>query len=342
MAIDSVVSLADALARYRLLQPDQLREVTQVLQPRSSSARDLAKELVRRGWLTVFQVNQLFQRDGQNLSLGPYRILDLIGEGGVSQVFRAWDTGRNLVVALKVIRPEMLSNAEALGRFRREMAAVATLAHPNIVQAFDVNLDGDLHYFAMEYVSGTDLSKLVELCGAVAMRTACDYIRQAALGLQHVHEHGLVHRDIKPQNLWLSTGGVIKILDMGLARLRLPNGQPGSTDNLTLEGIVLGTPDYLPPEQARDPRAVDIRADIYGLGCTFYFLLVGQPPFPGGSVMQKLFKHQQEKPRSGEFLRPDVQRIIGAILEKMMAKQPEDRYQTPAEVATVLAPFVHK
>lgn len=342
MAIDSSASLLDALTHNRLLSSEQLREVRQVLQPRCSNPRDLAKELLRRSWLTVYQVNQLFNRHGQKLLLGPYRLLDLIGEGGVSQVFKAWHTGRDCVVALKVIRLEMLSNAEAVGRFRREMAAVAALAHPNIVQAFDINLDGDLHYFAMEYVAGTDLSKHVQLVGPLPARLACDYIHQAALGLQHVHEHGLVHRDIKPQNLLLTQGGVIKILDLGLARLRHRDGQPNSTDNLTMEGIVIGTPDYLAPEQAVDPRTVDIRADIYGLGCTFYYLLAGEPPFPGGSVMQKLFKHQKEKPKSGEVFRPEAQKLIGAVLDKMMAKKPADRYQTPAEVAAVLAPLVKK
>lgn len=339
MAIDSVSALVGALANSRLLTPDQQQEMVRFFQPRCRSARDLARELLRRGWLTVFQVNQLLQHGGQDLALGPYRILDLIGEGGVSRVFKAWHTSLNRVVALKVIRPEMLTNAEAFGRFQREMAVVARLSHPHIVQAFDVNLSGTQHYFAMEYVQGTDLGQLVQLSGSLSPRLACTYTRQAALGLQHVHEHGLVHRDIKPHNLLLTPDGVIKILDLGLARLRQTETGQAPVESLTQEGIIIGTPDYLAPEQALDPRAVDIRADIYSLGCTLYFLLTGQPPFPGGSVMLKLFKHQQEKPKSGELLRPEAQQIVGAILEKMMAKRPEDRYQTPAEVAQALELF---
>jgi serine/threonine protein kinase len=339
MTIDTVAELIDLLGRLRLLSADQFQELTRSLQPRFQSPRDLAKELLRRGWLTVYQVNQLFQRQEQDLVLGPYRILDLIGEGGVSRVYKVWHEGRNRPVALKVIRREMLSNNEVLGRFQREMLAVARLSHPNIVQALDVKLDGVDHYFAMELVEGTDLGKLVQLSGPLRPRLACEYICQAALGLQHVHEHGLVHRDIKPQNLLLTRDGVVKLLDLGLARLRSPGSMPRNLDNLTQEGIVIGTPDYLAPEQARNPSGVDIRADIYGLGCSFFYLLAGQPPFPGGSLMQKLFRHQKEKPRSGELLRPEVQQALGMTLEKMMAKEADDRYQTPAEVAAALAPI---
>jgi serine/threonine-protein kinase len=195
-----------------------------------------------------------------------------------------------------------------------------------------------MHYFAMEYVRGTDLGKLVQLSGPVPLRQAGDYIRQAALGLQHVHEHGLVHRDVKPQNLLVSPTGVVKILDLGLARLREPQAGLPAPANLTREGIVIGTPDYLAPEQAQDARSVDIRADIYSLGCTFHYLLTGQPPFPGGSVAQKLMRHQKEK-LPAMPVRPGVNPPIKGVLETMMAKRPDDRYQTPAEVASALAPF---
>lgn len=340
MAIETVADMVDVLRGNRLLQPDQLDELNGLLD-RHPDARSLAKYLVQRSWLTVYQLNLIFQGQGENLTQGPYRILDRLGSGGVSQVFKAWHTRKNCVVALKVIRPEMLTNAEAVGRFQREMRALSQSAHPNIVKAFDINLVGDKHYFAMEYVEGTDLGKQVQFAGPLPVARACDYIRQAALGLQHAHERGLVHRDIKPANLLLNVAGtVVKILDLGLSRLSQSSGkQEVVVRELTAEGVLIGTPDYLAPEQAKNARTVDIRADIYSLGCTFYYLLTGQPPFPVGTLMQKLFKHQQEEPPTGEQIRPDLPPDVVAIFRKMMAKKPENRYQTPAEVAEAVAPF---
>jgi len=372
MSIDSVSSFIDVLREKRFLPPDQLDELNRVLRPRFSDVKTLAKYLAQRGWLTVYQVNQILAGRAQDLVYGPYIILDRIGEGGVSQVFKAWHSGKDCVVALKVIREELLSNTEAYARFQREMHAVACLSHPNIVSSIDSDLADQTNFFAMEYVEGTDLGKLVQLTGPLKIPIACDYIRQAALGLQHAHEHGLVHRDIKPPNLFLTgatlpsipatpsraqagalerekgsgsiptvTGkGEIKILDMGLARLREANTPTGEqVVALTQEGTMMGTPDYLAPEQARNAKAADIRSDIYSLGCTFYFLLTGQPPFPGNSVMQKLFQHQKEEPKPFESIRSNVPPGLSPILKKMMAKLPADRYQTPGEIAKALEPF---
>jgi serine/threonine-protein kinase len=366
MPIDSVASLIDLLREKRFLPPDQLDELNRALRPRFSDVKTLAKYLAQRGWLTVYQVNQILAGKAEELVYGPYLILDRIGEGGVSQVFKAWHTGKSCVVALKVIREELLSNPEAFARFQREMHAVARLSHPNIVSSVDSDLVGETNYFAMEYVEGTDLGKLVQLTGALKIPIACEYIRQAALGLQHAHEHGLVHRDIKPPNLFLTgatlppvpppgekppqsgsgsipavTGkGEIKILDMGLARLREVNSPRGENIvALTQEGAMMGTPDYLAPEQARNAKTADIRSDIYSLGCTLYFLLTGSPPFPGNSVMQKLFQHQKEEPKPIESIRTNVPAGLSPILKKMMAKQPSERYQTPGEIAKALEPF---
>jgi serine/threonine-protein kinase len=364
MPIDSVSSFVDLVREKRFLPPDQLDELNRVLRPRFSDVKTLAKYLVQRGWLTVYQVNQILVGKAHELVYGPYLILDRIGEGGVSQVFKAWHTGKNCTVALKVIREELLSNPEAFARFQREMHAVARLSHPNIVSSIDSDLVGQTNFFAMEYVEGTDLGKLVQLTGPLKIHIACDYIRQAALGLQHAHEHGLVHRDIKPPNLFLTgatlpavpekpgsvgrsgtvpaiTGkGEIKILDMGLARLHeasVPTGE--NVVALTQEGTMMGTPDYLAPEQARNAKTADIRSDIYSLGCTLYFLVTGKPPFPGNSVMQKLFQHQKEEPKPIESIRPNVPPGLSPILKKMMAKQPADRYQTPGDIAKDLEPF---
>jgi serine/threonine protein kinase len=216
---------------------------------------------------------------------------------------------------------------------------VSQLSHPNIVKAFDVEQAHGRHYYAMEYVHGTDLAKLLKLSGPLPVGQAADFTRQAALGLQHAHKRGLVHRDIKPANLMLVDGGqVIKILDLGLARL--PAGeQQGPGEGLTQDGSIIGTPDYQAPEQAKNPRSADIRADIYSLGCTFYFLLTGEPPFSGNSVLEKVLNHQRKDAPPITDVRKDVPGELCRVVQKMMAKQPADRYQTPVEVALALASF---
>ena len=341
MPLETIYAFIDELRKRKLLKAPQLDEIERILKPRFSGSMLLAKELVRRGWLTVYQVNQLFQANGQELTLGPYRIMDHLGKGGVSQVFKAWHAERNCPVALKVIHSHLLDNAEAVGRFQREMKAVLRLSHPNIVQSFGDDALGEAHFFAMEFVQGTSLDKLVQLSGSLPIPQACDFIRQAALGLQHAHEKGLVHRDIKPANLVQIAGGsVIKILDFGLARLqRSPDSKSGPAVALTMEGAIIGTADFMAPEQARDARSADIRSDIYSLGCTFYFLLTGQPPYPGNALMHKLYQHINAEPPVPEQKRPEVPAEVSAIVRKMMAKKPDERYPTPAEVAEALGPF---
>ncbi|MBL8797326.1 MAG: serine/threonine protein kinase [Planctomycetia bacterium] len=339
MPFDSVAGLVEELRKTKLLKPAQIDETVRMLQPRFPSALGLAKELVRRGWLTVYQVNQLFQANGQPLILGPYQILDHLGKGGVSQVFKAWHTERDCLAALKVIHPHLLTNAEAVGRFQREMKAVTRLSHPNIVCAFEDSAIGEAHFFAMEFVQGTDLKKLLELSGPLPIAQACDFIRQAALGLEHAHKQGLVHRDIKPANLVQIEGGnVLKILDFGLARLHTTEGADPATA-LTAQGAMIGTADYVAPEQARNARQADIRSDVYSLGCTFYHLLTGGPPFPGGSAMQKIHHHINREPTSVRLLRSETPAEVEAIVRRMLAKQPADRFQTPAEVAERLQPY---
>lgn len=339
MAVDSSGSLVDALRQYRLLEPSQLDEVTRTLQARFSDPKAVAGELIRRGWLTPFQVNQLFQGRGQELLLSSYVLIERIGEGGMGQVFKArnWKLGR--IVALKLIRKERLDNPSAIRRFQREVRAAAALSHPNIVLAYDADEIAGTHLLVMEYVEGaTDLAKLVKRDGPLPVAQACEFIRQAALGLQHANERGLVHRDIKPHNLLLTTGGTqIKVLDMGLARLDSCPADAEGSSAMTREGAVMGTPDYIAPEQAREAHTVDIRADVYSLGCSLYQLLTGRVPFPGGSFTEKLLKHQMDEPAPVESLRKELPPGLAAVIRKMMAKRCEDRYQTPGEVATVLA-----
>ncbi|MHC4876962.1 MAG: protein kinase domain-containing protein [Planctomycetota bacterium] len=269
-----------------------------------------------------------------------YDVENLIGRGGMGDVYKARHRVMDRTVALKVINRELVRKPDAVDRFQREVKAAARLSHPNIVTAHDAEQAGDTHFLVMEYVDGVDLSRLVKDRGALPIAEACDYTRQAAVGLQHAHEQGMVHRDIKPHNLMLTAGGTVKILDFGLASL----APAASTDSestatrtdLTAAGEVMGTPDFISPEQAQSARDADIRSDIYSLGATLYFLLSGQPPFAEGSVMHKLQSHAQDEPESLESLRDDVPADLGAFISKVMAKNPDERFQTPAEVAGAL------
>jgi len=332
-------ALIDCLRRYRLLEPAQLVEVTDRLHRRFPEAKDLARELLQRGWLTAYQVNQLFAGRGGDLLLGSYVLLERLGEGGMGQVFKARHQNLGRVVAVKLIRKERLADASAVRRFEREIRAVAHVNHPNIVRAFDADECDGSHLLVMEYVEGgCDLARLVKLRGPLPVAEACAFIRQAAVGLQHAHERGLVHRDIKPHNLLLGADGkTVKILDMGLARVQQPDMDPDNSSALTQEGALMGTPDYIAPEQALSSHDADIRADIYSLGGTLYYLLTGKVPFPGGSLMEKLLKHQTDEPHPVESLRPDVPPAVAALVRRMMAKRPLDRFQTPAALASALA-----
>jgi serine/threonine protein kinase/formylglycine-generating enzyme required for sulfatase activity len=340
MPANTLNDLLDALRQYHLLESKQLDDLTRKVQGNNTEPRTLAQQLIEQGWLTAYQVNQLFQGLGKRLMLGQYVLLDRLGEGGMGEVFKARHTTMGRVVAIKLIHKDRLTDTTAVKRFHREIQAAAQLAHPNVVHAYDADQVDGTHIFVMEYIEGIDLAKLVKEKGPVPIEEACDYIRQAALGLQHAHEKGMVHRDIKPQNLLLAKNGTVKILDMGLARVARPDSDEAST-TLTKEGAVMGSLDYIAPEQAMDSHTVDNRADLYSLGCTFYLLLTGKVPFPGGDALAKLMKHKLEEPVPVEKLRPDVPPGLAAIVRKLMAKQPEERYQTPAEVAEALTPFSH-
>jgi serine/threonine protein kinase len=334
MQPESTASLVEALRAARLLEPSQLEEL-EGLHKRFPASHGLARELVRRGWLTAYQADQLVKGRGGDLVLGSYVLLDRLGEGGMGQVFKARNWKLERLVALKLVRKERLADEAAVRRFRREIQATAALSHPNIVQAYDADEVRGTHFFVMEHVAGEDLACHVHEHGPLPVADACDCIRQAALGLQHAHEKGMVHRDVKPHNLLRTPQGVVKVTDLGLAQLSAA-GRDGSSSTLTQEGVV-GTLDYIAPEQVDDSHAVDIRADLYSLGCTFYFLLTGQVPFPGGKALDKLYKHRHEEPRPVEDLRPEVPAGLAAVVRKLMAKNPDARFQTPGELAAVLA-----
>jgi eukaryotic-like serine/threonine-protein kinase len=346
--IVSMTTLVELLTGGGLLNAAQQQELSGGLAGRFAEPRALGRELLQRHWLTAYQLNQLLQGRGRDLTVGPYLLLERLGEGGAGQVFKARHRRLHSLVALKLIRKKLLADPEVVGRFQREIHILSQLNHPNIVRAYDAGISDGTHYLAMEFVEGTDLGRLVKQGGRMPVEQACAYIQQAARGLAHAHERGLVHRDIKPHNLIMSVrDGLVKVADLGLARLpRAMNqeatmlGAAQTTGTLTPENAVLmGTADYLAPEQALDFHAADIRADIYSLGCTFYYLLTGQPLFPGGNLAQKVAKHLQGNLPAVQQMRPDLPAGLAALLSKMLARRPEDRYQTPAEVVNALTPF---
>jgi serine/threonine protein kinase len=292
-----------------------------------------------------------------------YEILQYLGGGGMGAVYKALHRVMDRVVALKVINPAYISRADAVARFEQEVRAAARLSHPNIVTAYDAEQAGDAHFLVMEYVDGVNLAHVLSQAkrdrqaglrssepGAPAgkpgeeetihvglpVAQACDYVRQAALGLQHAFERGMVHRDIKPLNLMRDCSGCVKILDFGLARFASESERP---TNLTAEGTVLGTPDYMAPEQAQNSRSADIRADIYSLGCTLYHVLTGSAPYPEGSTFAKMMSHVEAAPKPVKEFRDDLPAELARIVARMMAKDPASRYQTPKEVADALEPF---
>jgi len=294
----------------------------------------LAERCVEAGLLYPYQAEQLMQGRHRGFTLGKYRILERIGMGGMGQVYLCEHERMRRRVAVKVLPSAALKAAGALERFEREARAAASLDHPNIVRAFDLDQEGSLHFLVMEYVDGPTLYDMVRQNGPLDIEPACDYIRQAAVGLQHAHEAGLVHRDIKPSNILVDRQGTVKLLDLGLARFLDESGE--SITHKYDDNYVLGTADYVAPEQTRDSHNVDIRADIYSLGATFYFIVAGRPPFPEGTPSEKLTAHQTKTPPSLQSVRPEVPVGIAVLIEKMMAKAPYHRFQTPNEVAYAL------
>ncbi len=303
--------------------------------PAGDDAQPLADYLVKIGLLTNWQAEKLLEGRHRGFILGKYKLLDHLGSGGMSSVYLAEHTLMHRRVAIKVLPQKRIHDSSYLDRFYREARAAASLHHPNIVVAHDIDSENDIHYLVMEYVEGRDLQSVVKDDGPLDFAEAADYIAQAARGLQHAHEAGLIHRDVKPANLLLDRKGVVKLLDLGLARFAHEENELASL-TVQHDENVLGTADYLAPEQARNSHRVDHRADIYSLGCTLYCLLTGHPPFPEGTLAQRILKHVSEPPPSIYKDRPDAPGELVDICNKMMSKRPEDRYQTAGEVADEL------
>ncbi|OHB79407.1 MAG: hypothetical protein A2V98_13145, partial [Planctomycetes bacterium RBG_16_64_12] len=339
MARRTVDNFLDLVRRSGLVERDQLERVLLHLKKEAdrkpiTDPDYVALRLVEAGLLSRWQCEKLLEGRHKGFFLGKYKLLDHLGTGGMSSVYLAEHLLMQRRVAIKVLPRARLEDSSYLARFHREAQAAAALDHRNIVRAYDVDNDGDVHYLVMEYVEGRDLLALVKEDGPLDYPVAADYIRQAAEGIAHAHQAGLIHRDIKPANLLVDRTGVVKLLDLGLARF---TGEDLASLTVANDENVLGTADYLAPEQALDSHGVDARADIYSLGCAFYYLLTGHPPFPTGTLPQRLMMHQRDPPPSIYDDRPDAPEDLVEICLQMMAKKPDDRPQSASEVAELLA-----
>jgi eukaryotic-like serine/threonine-protein kinase len=338
MATLSVDGFIDYVERSELVEPSVLQSAIDEFKTAHGGqipedADLLANFLIDKKLLTAWHVQKLMDKKYRGFFLGKYRMLRLIGSGGMSTVYLAEHKLMHRQRAIKVLPRKRVDDSSYLARFHLEAQATAQLDHPNIVRCYDVDNDGDTHYIVMEFIEGKDLNTIVKQEGPLPLELACNYIAQAAEGLYHAHQNGLIHRDVKPANLLVDTKGIVKILDLGLALF-----SDNERASLTVEHNenVLGTADYLAPEQAVNSHKVDHKADIYGLGCALYFILTGHPPFPDGTLAQRIAKHQTATPEDIRKSRPDCPRDLADICSKMMQKRPEKRYADMRDVAEAL------
>jgi predicted Ser/Thr protein kinase len=336
--VASTDAFLDLLRNSKLVDDQRLDDYLEQSAELPEAPREAARQLVKDGLLTAFQAEQLLagRYKGFFLLGGQYKVLRPLGRGGMGTVFLCEHRQLDRLVAVKVLPREQARDKVTLERFQREARAAAALDHPNIVRVHDVSPGPGPAFLVMEYAEGKDLQEVLDQRGPVPYRKAVGYALQAAAGLQHAHERGVVHRDIKPGNLLLDRHGVVKVLDMGLARFL------DKDDRLTQDfdtAGVLGTADYISPEQAIASSDVDGRTDIYSLGVTLYTLICGRTPF-GGSAAQKLIAHQVRKALPAHQVRSEVPEALSAVVSRMMAKELNRRYATAAEVIAALAPFV--
>ncbi len=332
----TVAHYLDLLRRSGLVDPTKLDETlaqieSEATEQQLDDVEYVSGQMIARYLITAWHARQLLKGRYKGFFLRQYRILGHLGTGGMSSVYLGEHTLMQRRVAIKVLPRKRLAKSIYLERFIREAQAIAQLDHPNIVRAYDIDHEGDLHYIVMEYFNGENLQKLVEKEGKLPFARVVNILRQTADALAHAHDVGVIHRDVKPSNILVNEQGEAKILDLGLALLdeKLFEGRITHI----AEDTILGTADYLAPEQAIDSHHVDARADIYGLGGVLYFCLTGHPPFPEGSVSKRLLAHQQKEPPSIRIDRPDTPDDLVNLCKKMMQKRPEDRHQTAADVA---------
>lgn len=332
--VKSVEAFLALLNRSQLLSHEQVVELCGG-SASHSTPRELADWLVKQQWLTRWQATKLL--DGhEQLHVGKYRLLDLVGRGGMGLVFRAEQLSPRRVVALKVMT--QLGNPKGMKRYLQEVRATTSLAHPNIVGTLESGVSDGCHFLVMEFLSGHDLWAIMRSQSPLSVHWSCEVARQVALGLQHAHEQGLVHRDIKPSNIFVSPNPEFatphaRILDFGLAHIAT---ESLALNPVTQTGAILGTPDYISPEQAMSASHADIRSDIFGLGCTLFQMLTGDVPFPGNNVMEKLMGRITSTPPSVSALRAEAHSDLDELVASMLRTNPHDRPQTPAEVADEL------
>jgi serine/threonine-protein kinase len=334
--VNQTAALTETLLELGIL-PEADAELAERLEHRSTTERAFLTELFRLGKVTRLQAIQIGRGRAHHLVVGPYVLLDRLGSGGMGRVFLARHKVLGRLAAVKLIRLDRRKCTVTRTRFLREVRLVGRLNHENVVHALDAGRAHRAFYLAMEYVSGPDLGRVLLSSGGLDAGRACEYARQAALGLQHIHERGLIHRDVKPANLSLSANGrTVKVLDVGLARRQ---NKLVNASGLSQARRLIGSPDYASPEQVVDSRRADPRADLYALGCTLYHMLGGRVPYPGGTAIAKALRHLSETPTPIEELCPELPEGLGDVLRKLMARKRKHRYRTAAEAAAALAPF---
>jgi serine/threonine protein kinase len=351
----SVQNVFGLLIRSRLLALDDAKRMYERWTREARDAGDVgsfAKWMVANHFVTEYQAALLARGHADNFYLGEYKVLDRIGKGRMAGVYKAVHP-LGQTVAIKVLPPSKAKEPRLFRRFQREAQLALKLKHPNVVRTFQVGESNRLHYLVMEHLEGETLDEVLDRRGKLTPAEAVRLLHQALTGLQHVHEQGLVHRDLKPGNLMLvpprapgqpdtTLRASVKILDIGLARPHRGNGlgQGMHDPGLTSEGTLLGTPNYMAPEQARDARSADIRADIYSLGCVLYHALTGQPPFPDTNAINQMIRHATESPRPLAEVNPAVPDGLQSIVNGMLAKDPAQRYATPGQAAQALQAFL--
>ena len=296
----------------------------------------LARDMIKSRLLTKYQAEQILGGKGKSLTMGKYQILEKIGAGGMGQVYKAFHSNTERVVAIKVILGKGKIEPEVVKRFEREVKAAAKLVHSNIITVFDADQADGRIFMVMEYIKGDDLGEILRKKGQLSVSETVNYILQAARGLKYAHDQGVIHRDIKPGNILVDSSGNVKIVDMGLAKIEI-KGDEEESSKLTADLSVMGTIDYMSPEQAESTKDVDSRADIYSLGATLYYVLMGEVLYPGKNIIQKILSHRESPIPSLRINRPDVPPSLDMIFTKMVAKKVEDRYSSMAEVISALS-----
>ena len=336
----SVPDFVAVLRRSGLVDDGKLRTALAGVDLQHVQAEDIAHLLTEAKLLTEWQARQVLKGRHKGYRLGKYLLLGELGRGGMAKVFLGRHETLLNLVAIKVLSRQRLAKPSMIHRFLREARAAAQLNHPNIVRVYDVDADEDRNYLVMEYVRGRSVQDMVDDDGPLALDKAVRFTREAALGLAAAHKHGLIHRDVKPANLLVEDDRLVKLSDFGLARAG--NEEEDDAPSLTMqhEEKVLGTADYIAPEQAINSHAIDARADLYSLGYTLYFMLTGQPPFPTGRIVERLTKHCTLEPEGVRHFRPDAPESLLAIIHKLTRKNAAERYASAEAAAAALGDWL--